>query len=103
MFFSHGTVDGPPLLVLSSLKMKINQHVVKRSNGWAVLGEGNGRDTIVLPTQAAAVQRAREIAHNQGRELSIHARNGRIREKDTNGSDPCPPYDGNYSRTTAER
>lgn len=71
-FLGHGTVDGPPLLLMSSHKMNINQHVVRRENGWAVVGEGNQRDTVVLPTQRAAVIKAREIARNQGSELIIH-------------------------------
>lgn len=73
--------------------MKINQHVVQRAHGWAVLGEGNQRDTVVLPTQAAALGRARTIARNQGSELIVHARNGQIRDKDSQGNDPYPPRD----------
>lgn len=71
--------------------MKINQHVVKREHGWAVLGEGNQRDTVVLPTQEAAVARARKIARNRGSELIVHTRDGQIRGKDSHGSDSCPP------------
>lgn len=78
---------------MSSLKMNNNQHVVRRSGGWAVLGEGNQRDTVVLPTQAAAIARAREIARNRGSELVIHRRTGLIRDKDSHGNDPCPPRD----------
>jgi hypothetical protein len=73
--------------------MKINQHVVKREHGWAVLGEGNQRDTVVLPTQESAVAKARLIARNQGSELVIHTSNGQIRDKDSYGNDPCPPRD----------
>jgi hypothetical protein len=42
--------------------MGINQHIVKRTNGWAVVGEGNGRDTSIHPTQYDAIERARKIA-----------------------------------------
>ena len=73
--------------------MKTNQHVVQRPNGWAVLGEGNERDTAVYPTQSEAVERAQEIARNQGSEVIIHGRYGRIRDKDSYGNDPCPPKD----------
>jgi len=73
--------------------MNINQHVVQRPHGWAVLGEGNQRDTVVLPTQQAAIAKAREITRNQGSELIIHGRDGRIRDKDSHGNDPCPPRD----------
>ena len=63
--------------------MKIDQHVVPRARGWAVLGEGNQRDTIVLPTQGAAIAQARKIARNQGSELIVHAANGQIRNLDS--------------------
>lgn len=70
------------------MKKGKNQHVVKHSDGWAVRGAGNGRVTKVTPTQKAAIDAAREIAKNQGSELLIHGRNGRIREKDSHGNDP---------------
>ena len=73
--------------------MKINQHVVKRAEGWAVVGEGNSRDTSVHPTQAAAIERAREIAQNYRSEVVIHGTDGKIRDKDSYGNDPCPPRD----------
>ncbi|HOX57420.1 MAG TPA: DUF2188 domain-containing protein [Candidatus Paceibacterota bacterium] len=58
--------------------MKIDQHVVQRARGWAVLGEGNQRDTVVLPTQAAAIAQARKIARRSGGDLIIHCLSGRI-------------------------
>lgn len=68
-----------------------NQHVVRRENGWAVRGEGNSRDTSVHPTQAEAIDAGREIARNQGSELLVHGRGGRIRSRDSYGNDPFPP------------
>jgi uncharacterized protein YdaT len=73
--------------------MKINQHVVKRENGWAIVGEGNSRDTSVHPTQKEAIDRAREIATNYRSEVVIHGEDGRIRDKDSYGNDPFPPRD----------
>ena len=70
------------------MKKGKNQHVVKHPDGWAVRGAGNERVTKVTPTQKAAIDAAREIAKNQGSELLIHGRNGRIREKDSHGNDP---------------
>ena len=70
-----------------------NQHVVPRENGWAIKGEGNKRATALYPTQKEAIERARKIAINQGSELFIHGRNGRIRDRDSYGNDPCPPRD----------
>lgn len=70
-----------------------NQHVVKRSDGWAVRGEGNIRDTSHHGTQKDAAAAARDIAINQRSEVVIHGVNGRIRDKDSFGNDPCPPRD----------
>ena len=73
-----------------------NQHVVPRGNGWAVKGEGNKKATALYPTQREAIKKAREIAINQNSELFIHGRNGRIRDRDSYGNDPCPPRDRKY-------
>lgn len=68
-----------------------NQHVVPRNGGWAVQGAGNSRATSVHSTQARAISEARGIARNQGSELLVHGRDGRIRERDSHGRDPNPP------------
>lgn len=68
-----------------------NQHVVKRGPDWAVRKEGANRDTRLYDTQAQAISAAREIAENQGSELFIHGRDGKIRERNTYGHDPHPP------------
>ena len=69
-----------------------NQHVTLHPNGgWQVKGAGNSRATIRTETQAEAIAVAREIARNQESELFIHGTNGRIRERDSYGSDPYPP------------
>lgn len=72
---------------------KKDQHVVRRGKDWAVRGEGNKRDTSRHETQAKAIERAREIAQNQQSEVVIHRPDGRIRDKDSYGNDPCPPKD----------
>lgn len=71
-----------------------NQHVTKRSDGgWQVRGEGNSRATVVTKTQREAISKARDIAINQRSEVVIHGVNGRIRNKNIYGNDPCPPRD----------
>jgi uncharacterized protein YdaT len=72
---------------------KKDQHVVRRDDGWAVRGEGNSRDTSHHNTQQQAYDAAREIAQNQGCEVVVHGRDGRIRDSDSFGSDPNPPKD----------
>lgn len=68
-----------------------NQHIVPHPDGWAVKPEGGERASSVHPTQADAIDRGREVAQNQGTELLIHGRDGRIRERDSHGRDPHPP------------
>jgi Uncharacterized protein conserved in bacteria (DUF2188) len=70
-----------------------NQHVVRRDSGWAVKGAGNKWDTSHHGTQADAIDAARGIARNQGAEVVIHGRDGKIRDKDSYGNDPFPPRD----------
>lgn len=70
---------------------KNNLHVTPNSNkGWNVTPEGH-RPICTSSTQAQAEQIAKQILRRSGGELIIHGRNGRIREKNTYGSDPYPP------------
>lgn len=68
-----------------------NQHVVKHDKGWAVLGEGNSRPTVIKPTQREAIDYATATARNQKSEVLIHSRDGKIRERNSYGNDPHPP------------
>lgn len=68
-----------------------NQHVVPRGTKWAVKGEGNSRATILTNAKQEAIDKAREISKNQGTELVIHNRDGKISQKDSHGNDTCPP------------
>lgn len=72
---------------------KRNQHVVPLGNGWAVKGEGSKKFTVITETQKDAITVAREIAKNNKSELVIHGKDGRIRDKDSYGTDPNPPKD----------
>uniref|UniRef100_UPI0032170D22 DUF2188 domain-containing protein n=1 Tax=uncultured Draconibacterium sp. TaxID=1573823 RepID=UPI0032170D22 len=73
--------------------MKKNQHVVPRGKDWVVKGAGNEKATRLVSTQKEAIGIAREIAKNQQSEVVIHGKDGRIRDKDSYGNDPCPPRD----------
>jgi hypothetical protein len=74
-----------------------NRHVVPNSDsGWDVKAPGASRASAHTDTQAAAIDRAREIVHNAGGgEVRIYGRDGQIRDSDTvaPGNDPNPPRD----------
>jgi hypothetical protein len=59
--------------------------------GWNVINPGGQRASAHLPTQAEAIDRAREILQrNGGGELRVAGRDGAIRDADTikPGNDP---------------
>lgn len=61
--------------------MEKNQHVTPRPDGdWQVKGAGNSKATVVTGTQYEAIEKAREIAKNQGASMLIHGENGKIRD-----------------------
>ena len=68
---------------------KKSYHVVKNGNHWAV--KSNGLVLSGHNTQKQAIQSGKVIAQLTSGELSVHGRNGRIREKTSYGSDPFPP------------
>jgi hypothetical protein len=68
-----------------------NVHVVPRPNGWAVERGGGKRASKVTETQKQAIDAGKKIAEREKSELVIHGENGRIREKNSYGSDPSPP------------
>lgn len=59
--------------------------------GWRVAREGASRAAGKYSTKREAVAAGRKISRNQGKELIIHNRNGRISQRDSHGHDPYPP------------
>lgn len=68
-------------------------HVVPHEGGWAVKREGSERAARVYKTQREAEQYGRELAKKDKTEFVLHGRDGKIRDKDSYGSDPFPPRD----------
>ena len=68
-------------------------HVVPRGEQWAVEREGSERASFLTTTQGEALAKARELSIlSGGGEVSIHGRDGRIRDKRTYvKKDPYPP------------
>ena len=67
------------------------QHVVPRNKKWAVRKSGSDKATKIFDTRKEAIVQGRKIARNQGTELYIHGRDGRIRDRDSYGQDSHPP------------
>ena len=72
---------------------KKNVHIVPSGPGWAVKREGQQRPISEHRTQESADKAARPTARRDGVELVTHGRDGRIRDSDSFGHDPCPPVD----------
>lgn len=70
---------------------KKGQHVVPSDRGWSVKKSGASRASSVHNTQSGAIAAATQIARNQRTELYIHGKDGRIRERNSYGSDSHPP------------
>ena len=73
--------------------MSKDRHVVPYEDKWAVRKPGNERVSTVHRTQHAAIQKAISGAKEDKSEVVIHGRDGKIRDKDSYGSDPYPPKD----------
>ena len=72
---------------------KKNVHVVPAGNGWAVKQEGRQTPLSSHRTQGAAEDAGRRVARANEGELVVHRPDGRIRDKDSFGTDPVPPRD----------
>lgn len=66
-------------------------HVVPSNGRWSVRRSGSVRASKIYKTQQEAIDEARSRARSEHGELYIHGRDGRIRERDSYGNDPCPP------------
>ena len=70
---------------------KKGQHVVPNAGSWSVKKAGSAKASSTHPTQAEAIAAGAKIARNQGTELYVHGKDGRIRERNSYGKDPSPP------------
>lgn len=55
-------------------------HVVPYQNVWAARKEGHNRVSTVRDTKAEAVEAAKKIAYNQGLDVTIHGKDGKIQK-----------------------
>ena len=76
---------------------KNEHHVVPNAarGGWDVKRNGAEKASAHTERKEDAVKIGRKLSRNAGSELVIHGKDGRIQQKDSHGSDPCPPRDRN--------
>jgi uncharacterized protein YdaT len=72
-------------------KQKSHHVVPNPDGGWDVKKAGAERASKHSDTKEEAVNKGRQISHNQGTELYIHGKDGKIQQKDSHGNDPFPP------------
>lgn len=73
---------------------KTKYHITKHEEGWGVKKEGASRASAVEKTKQDAINRAKEIAINNGNaSIIIHKKDGKFQEERTypRDKDPFPP------------
>lgn len=75
--------------------MKKDVYVVRKEGNWAVTRPNAERVSGIFPTQKDAKAFGRELAMSSRSELRIQGRDGKFRECNSYGNDPCPPKDKN--------
>lgn len=69
-----------------------SHHIVPNPDGgWDVKRGGGHRATSHHDTKLEAIDAGRKVSRNQGSELRIHNKDGRIASSDSHGGDPYPP------------
>jgi len=72
-------------------KQKSHHVVPNPDGGWDVKKAGAERASKHSDTKQEAVEKGRQLSQNQGTELYIHGKDGKIQQKDSHGNDPFPP------------
>lgn len=71
--------------------VKNGYSVAPSSSGWSVKRDDAERAVKNFESQKEAIKCARKIAMNQHAELSIHTKDGKIREKNSCSGNSFPP------------
>lgn len=74
-------------------KVHVTPH---KHGGWQVKISGNERASNITSTQKDAIEIGKRRAIELRTELVIHGRDGKIRDADSYGNDPCPPRDNKH-------
>lgn len=81
-----------PKRIGGDIMARDSHHIVPNpEGGWDVKRSGGQRSSGHWDTKAEAVNAGRQISRNQGTELVIHGKDGKIQSSDSHGNDPFPP------------
>jgi hypothetical protein len=64
-----------------------------KDDRWSVKRRGNDRASSIHETQQEAIKIGKRYAEEEGSDLIIKRKDGKIRSKDSYGNDPNPPKD----------
>lgn len=68
------------------------RHVIpKKEGGWSSKKGGADKASKNFDTKKEAEKWSREKSRQEGSELTIHGKDGKIQRKDSHGNDPHPP------------
>ena len=72
-------------------------HVFENTNSkWSVKKSGTEKAIKIFNSREKAIAFAQEKSKSERNDLVIHSKDGRIRSRDSYGSDPFPPKDRKY-------
>lgn len=74
-------------------KKKTHHVVPDTQGGWNVKKGGGAKSIKHFNRKKDAENYARQVSQNQGSELIIHGKDGKIQRTDSHGNDPNPPKD----------
>ncbi|MDD3145477.1 MAG: DUF2188 domain-containing protein [Candidatus Gracilibacteria bacterium] len=66
-------------------------HVTATKNGWKVKQPDNSKASAITTNKSEAIEKATNIAKNQGLEMIWHGKDGKIQGRNSYGNDPFPP------------
>jgi len=75
---------------MSKSRVHVTPH---KGGGWQVKVGGNQKASNITSTQKDAIGIGKDKAIDMKTELVIHGRDGKIRDAESYGKDPCPPKD----------
>ena len=75
------------------MRRKTHHVVLKSEGGWDVKKGGGEKAIKHFDKKEDAIDYGQGVSRNQGSELIVHRKDGKIQNSDSHGGDPFPPRD----------